>query len=102
MFRVLLLPRLQKGFQLARQLRVFLQLCKQLLKIQTGLWLFYRGLELSLYNPHIRICVEGRLKLLCVDLALLVNDMGVDLCDHRGLCVSSVPLSGLNNGTDRL
>ena len=36
MFRVLLLPRLQKGFQLARQLRVFLQLCKQLLKINHG------------------------------------------------------------------
>ena len=91
MFRVLLLPRLQKGFQLARQLRVFLQLCKQLLKIQTRLWLFHRGLELSLYKPHIRICVEGRLKLLGVDLALLVDDMGVDLCDHRGLCGVQCP-----------
>ena len=47
-------------------------------------------------NTHIWIGIESSFKLLRIDLTLLINDMSIDLGDHRGLCVTGITLSGFN------
>ena len=47
------------------------------------------------YLPQIRIRIEGTLKFLRIDLAVLVENVSIDLCDHIYLCMSCIALCGL-------
>ena len=71
-------------------------MCEQLLQIKFRCFLLNRRLELPFNNTHIWIGIESSFKLLRIDLTLLINDMSIDLGDHRGLCVTGITLSGFN------
>ena len=46
------------------------------------------------YIPQIRISIKGTLKLLGIDLAVLVKDVGVHFCNHINFRMARVSLGG--------
>ena len=84
----------QKCFELDRQFRVFLELSQQLLEVCPLILL--RRVQLPFHLAHIRVRVKRDLKLLGVDLALLIQDMGIDLSHHLSLGMAGISLSGLD------
>ena len=82
---------LQKPIQQRQQSQIFLQLNEQLRKICTRL---LRGLAVEglLQATKIRSCVEAGLKALGVNLAVLIQNVGIDLGNHVRLCVPRIAL----------
>lgn len=52
------------------------------------------SLEAALHGAHIGVGVKSRLKLLCVDFAVFVQDMCIDFRDHVNLCMTGISLGG--------
>ena len=60
------------------------------LHVQCSLWFIRR-----FHTAQIWVCVKRTFKLLCVDLPILVQNVGIHAGDHVDLSVSSIALSGL-------
>ena len=54
----------------------------------------FRSLEAALHGAHIGVGIKSRLKFLCVDLAVFVQDMRIDFRDHVNLCMAGISLGG--------
>lgn len=47
------------------------------------------------YFSQIRICIESALEFLCVDLAILVENVSIDFRNHIYFCMSCIALGDL-------
>ena len=62
--------------------------------VRVGHGTAFLSLEAALHGAHIGIGVKSRLKFLCVDLAVFVQDMRIDFRDHVNLCMAGISLGG--------
>ena len=74
------------------QFRGLLKLLHKAREIQRSR--FRLGFLLWTNTTQIRICIEGCLKLLGIDLSIFVQDMSVDAGDHVDLRVAGIALGG--------
>lgn len=57
-----------------------LELYDDTLHVQCRLWFIRR-----FHTAQIWVCVKRTFKLLCIDLAVFIENVRIDLCDHIGL-----------------
>ena len=80
----------KKGCKCGRKFRRFLQLLNQIGDIDGGLSVHRRP-----YLTQIWIGVEGRFKLLSIDLSVLIQNMCINSRNHIDLSVTSITLGCL-------
>ncbi len=62
--------------------------------VRVGYGAAFLSLEATLHRAHIGVGVKSRLKFLCVDLTVFVQDMRIDFRDHVNLCMAGISLGG--------
>ena len=86
-----LLVRVRKqGCKCGRKFRRFLQLLNQIGDINGGLRVYWRS-----HITQIRVGVEGRFKLLSVDLSVLIQNVCINSRDHVDLRMAGITLGCL-------
>ena len=83
--------RIRKPIKEVQQLRIYMQLKQQLHCIQTRL-LHRFGTQRLLQTPQVRLYIEACFKALGINLAVLIQNMGIDLGYHIRLCVARIAL----------